>query len=135
MNRVGVMVVAEVDCGVPITVDITPSAVESLGLKVGQDVWLIIKTVLLPLAASPLRRCFAAQGARELSGTTLRGSENKSSYPRMKVLYLLAVTALAFAVPAWHVTAPFSWYIVPGLLGLQVLFFWRRVLNLSRFSG
>lgn len=44
MNRVGVMVVAEVDCGVPITVDITPSAVESLGLKVGQEVWLIIKT-------------------------------------------------------------------------------------------
>jgi molybdate transport system ATP-binding protein len=44
MNRVGVMVVAEVDCGVPITVDITPSAVESLGLKIGQDVWVIIKT-------------------------------------------------------------------------------------------
>ena len=44
LNRVGVMVVAEVDCGVPFTVDITPSAVESLGLKVGQDVWLIVKT-------------------------------------------------------------------------------------------
>jgi len=44
MNRIGVMVVAEVDCGVSITVDITPSAVEALGLKLGQEVWLIIKT-------------------------------------------------------------------------------------------
>lgn len=44
MNRIGVRVVAGVDCGVPITVDLTPSAVESLGLKIGQAVWVIIKT-------------------------------------------------------------------------------------------
>src|SRR3954462_7806249 len=122
MNRVGVMVVAEVDCGVSITVDITPSAVESLGLKVGQDVWLIIKTYSCHLLH---RRADDTSSSKPTSGSNsghhLRSAEKKSSYPRLKVLYLLAVTALAFAVPAWHVTAPLSWYIVPGLLGLQVL--------------
>src|SRR3954462_12173510 len=122
MNRVGVMVVAEVDCGVPITVDITPSAVESLGLKVGQDVWLIIKTYschLLHRRAEDTPSSKPSEGSS--SGHHPRTAEKKSSYPRLKVLYLLAVTALAFAVPAWHVTAPMSWYVVPGLLGLQVL--------------
>jgi molybdopterin-binding protein len=122
MNRVGVMVVAEVDCGVLITVDITPSAVESLGLKVGQDVWLIIKTYSCHLLH---RRSDDIQNERptiETNREHLRRAEKPKSHPQLKVLYLIAVTALAFAVPAWHVTASFSWYIVPGLLGLQVLF-------------
>ena len=121
LNRVGVMVVAEVDCGVPITVDLTPSAVESLGLKVGQQVWLIIKTYSCHLlhrrsediSETPKRPPARAPGAL---------SEKSGGWPRLKVLYLIAVTALAFAAPAWHVIAPHSWYIVPGLLGLQFLF-------------
>src|SRR3954470_14845729 len=122
MNRVGVMVVAEVDCGVPITVDITPSAVESLGLKVGQDVWLIIKTYSCHLLHRRAEDTPSSKPSESSSsGHHLRTAEKKSSNPRLKVLYLLVVTALAFAVPAWHVTAPMSWYFVPGLLGLQVL--------------
>src|SRR3954467_315815 len=119
LNRVGVMVVAEVDCGVPITVDITPSAVESLGLKVGQQVWLIIKTYSCHLLH---RRSDDISDAPKVppSGTGAPTSRS-GSFPRLKVLYLIAVTALAFAAPAWHVTASHSWYIVPGLLGLQFL--------------
>jgi len=121
MNRVGVMVVAEVDCGVLITVDITPSAVESLGLKVGQEVWLIIKTYSCHLLHRRSEDSQSPQQDKEGERGYLRPAAKPSSYPRLKVLYLLAVTALAFAVPAWQVTAPFSWYIVPGLLGLQML--------------
>jgi hypothetical protein len=39
----------------------------------------------------------------------------------IKVLYLLAVTAAAFAVPAAEATRPLAWYLVPGLLGAQVV--------------
>jgi SAM-dependent methyltransferase len=39
----------------------------------------------------------------------------------LKVIYLLAVTAAAFAVPAVETTRPLEWYVVPGLLGAQVL--------------
>src|SRR5882724_61051 len=88
MNRVGVMVVAEVDCGVPITVDITPSAVESLGLRVGQEVWLIIKTYSCHLLH---RRSEDVQDVPQTSnkGEHLRPASGRSSYPRLKVLYLL----------------------------------------------
>lgn len=41
--------------------------------------------------------------------------------PRLKVVYLAAVTAAAFAIPAWRMTQPYQWYLIPGLLGLQVL--------------
>lgn len=41
--------------------------------------------------------------------------------PRLKVLYLLLVTGLAFALPAWRPTQLYKWYLVPGLLGLQVV--------------
>src|SRR3954462_11053421 len=101
LNRVGVMVVAEVDCGVPITVDLTPSAVESLGLKVGQQVWLIIKTYSCHLLH---RRSEDSSEVPKMPPTgTPRGSSEKSGgWPRLKVLYLIAVTALAFAAPAWH---------------------------------
>jgi molybdenum ABC transporter ATP-binding protein len=119
LNRVGVMVVAEVDCGVPVTVDLTPSAVESLGLKVGQEVWLIIKTYSCHLLH---RRADDPISDQKKPPGSQAPTENRSAgHPRLKVLYLLAVTALAFATPAWHVTAAHSWYIVPGLLGLQFL--------------
>jgi hypothetical protein len=40
---------------------------------------------------------------------------------RLKVAYLLLVTGAAFAVPAIEAMRPARWYVVPGLLVLQVL--------------
>src|SRR5215471_14772511 len=39
---------------------------------------------------------------------------------RCKVLYLLAVTGTVFAVPALQATHPARWFVVPGLLGVQI---------------
>jgi len=39
----------------------------------------------------------------------------------LKVLYLLAVTALAFMVPAFETTRPARWLVVPALLAIQVV--------------
>jgi molybdate transport system ATP-binding protein len=44
LSRVGTVVRAQVDVGVPVEVHITPTAVESLGLRAGGQVWLVIKT-------------------------------------------------------------------------------------------
>src|SRR5262249_3558132 len=43
-----------------------------------------------------------------------------SRYPRLKVLYLLAISAATFAIPAWEVTRPSRWIVVPLLLLVQV---------------
>jgi len=52
----------------------------------------------------------------------LDASDSKGrSYPRLKVLYLLATCAVAFVVPAVEQTRAVRWYVVPGLIGLQVL--------------
>ena len=53
----------------------------------------------------------------------------------LKVLYLLAVTAAVFAVPAIEATRPARWWVVGGLLALQVVVLircgveWREVLR------
>src|SRR5215510_2365415 len=39
----------------------------------------------------------------------------------LKVVYLLAVTAVAFMVPALAATRPARWFVVPALLALQVI--------------
>src|SRR5262249_17340030 len=39
----------------------------------------------------------------------------------LKVLYLLAVTAVVFMVPAVAATRPARWFVVPALLALQVI--------------
>jgi hypothetical protein len=39
----------------------------------------------------------------------------------LKVLYLLAVTATAFMVPAFTATRPARWFVIPTLLALQVV--------------
>jgi hypothetical protein len=39
----------------------------------------------------------------------------------LKVLYLLMVTAVAFMVPAFAITQPAQWFVIPGLLALQVI--------------
>src|SRR5215831_14667280 len=44
LNRDGTTMVACVDAGVPFVVHLTPTSADSLGLHVGQNVWLIIKT-------------------------------------------------------------------------------------------
>ncbi len=44
LEQQGVMVIAEVDAGVKFEVHLTPSARESLQLRAGQQVWLVIKT-------------------------------------------------------------------------------------------
>jgi hypothetical protein len=43
----------------------------------------------------------------------------------LKVLYLLAVTVAAFAVPSVEATRPARWLVIPGLLALQVIVLWR----------
>jgi molybdate transport system ATP-binding protein len=44
LTRRDVMLVADVDCGVSFEVHLTPGAQESLDLRVGNTVWLVIKT-------------------------------------------------------------------------------------------
>jgi hypothetical protein len=47
-----------------------------------------------------------------------RGNTNSAV---MKVLYLLAVTAVVFMVPAFAATRPARWFVVPALLVLQAI--------------
>lgn len=51
IEQVGVTVVAQVDCGARVEVHVTPGARESLQLRVGQAVWLVLKTHSCRLAA------------------------------------------------------------------------------------
>ena len=44
LKRRDVMLVAQIDCGVPFEVHLTPGAQESLALRPGNVVWLVIKT-------------------------------------------------------------------------------------------
>ncbi len=44
LTRDGTTIVAGVDAGVPLAAHLTPTAADSLGLRAGQTVWLIIKT-------------------------------------------------------------------------------------------
>jgi hypothetical protein len=39
----------------------------------------------------------------------------------LKVVYLLAVTAVAFVVPALEITRPARWFVIPALLALQIV--------------
>src|SRR5262245_46074890 len=45
--------------------------------------------------------------------------ETRTRTAVMKVLYLLAVTVVAFAVPALSLTEPARWFVIPGLAGVQ----------------
>jgi molybdate transport system ATP-binding protein len=53
LEREGPMVTASVDAGAPFVVHVTRGASESLGLSVGDEVWLVIKTHSCRLVASP----------------------------------------------------------------------------------
>jgi hypothetical protein len=49
--RDGAAMVAVVDTGASFVVHLTPSAADGLGLAIGQDVWLVIKTYSCRVAA------------------------------------------------------------------------------------
>lgn len=44
MRQQDVTVIADVDCGTKLVVHLTPGACQSLGLEVGKQVWLVVKT-------------------------------------------------------------------------------------------
>ncbi|TMJ39900.1 MAG: hypothetical protein E6G86_13885, partial [Alphaproteobacteria bacterium] len=44
-----------------------------------------------------------------------------TTFSVLKVVYLLAVTAVAFMVPAFETTRLARWFIIPALLALQVV--------------
>ncbi len=44
-----------------------------------------------------------------------------TTFPVLKVLYLLAVTAAAFMVPAFAATRSVRWLVIPALLALQIV--------------
>lgn len=44
LTRRDITFIAQVDCGVVFEVHLTPQAVESLGLQIGSEVWLVMKT-------------------------------------------------------------------------------------------
>lgn len=52
LRQMGARVAARVQCGVEFRVDLTPGACESLGLKPGSAVWLVVKSHSCQLAAS-----------------------------------------------------------------------------------
>jgi ABC-type molybdate transport system ATPase subunit len=44
LRQQDVTVIAEVDCGAKFLVHLTPGACHSLGLQVGKQIWLVVKT-------------------------------------------------------------------------------------------
>src|SRR5947209_4369224 len=63
--------------------------------------------------ASVVRRRFARRRVPDHTGIT--------TFSVLKLLYLLAVTAGAFTVPAFAITQPARWFVIPALLALQVI--------------
>jgi hypothetical protein len=55
-----------------------------------------------------------------LISSVSRWGENRTWLAVFKVLYLLTVTAVAFAIPAIEATRPARWLVVTGLLLVQV---------------
>jgi len=53
--------------------------------------------------------------------TRLPDHGGSTTFSVLKVLYLLAVTAVAFMVPAFATTRPARWLVIPALLALQVV--------------
>jgi molybdate transport system ATP-binding protein len=58
LERDGAIVAATVDAGEVFTVHLTPSACDALGLRIRDEVWLIIKTHSCRLVATPLAQEF-----------------------------------------------------------------------------
>jgi hypothetical protein len=53
--------------------------------------------------------------------TRVPDHNGSTTFSVLKVVYLLAVTAVAFMVPAFATTRPARWFVIPALLALQVV--------------
>ena len=53
--------------------------------------------------------------------TRVPDRNGSATFPLLKVVYLLAVTAIAFMVPAFATTRPARWFVVPALLAFQIV--------------
>ena len=53
--------------------------------------------------------------------TRVPDHNGRTTFSVLKVVYLLAVTAFAFMVPAFAITRPARWFVIPALLALQVV--------------
>lgn len=53
--------------------------------------------------------------------TRVPDHNRSTTFSVLKVVYLLAVTVVAFMVPAFAATQPARWFVVPALLALQVV--------------
>jgi Cobalt transport protein len=62
-----------------------------------------------------------AELAEEWPSVTEMRNETRTRTALLKVSYLLAVTVIAFAVPALSLTEPARWFVIPGLAGIQAI--------------
>ena len=62
-----------------------------------------------------------ADGGEPRAGPPAGHSQGGTRVATLKVLYLLAVTAAIFAVPAFAATQPARWFVIPALLLVQVI--------------
>jgi hypothetical protein len=53
--------------------------------------------------------------------TEIRHESRRNRIAVLKVLYLLAVTAVAFTVPAFSWTQAAQWFVVPALMAIQII--------------
>src|SRR5205807_10628306 len=73
------------------------------------------------------RRRWRAKAGRSLPpdrcgvGQLTEAHQKNAKIAVLKVSYLLAVTAVVFAMPALALTRPVRWFVIPTLLGIQVI--------------
>src|SRR5215210_614335 len=61
------------------------------------------------------------RGAEKIARRRVPDHNVIATFSVLKVLYLLAVTAVAFMVPAFAITQPARWLVIPALLAVQVV--------------
>jgi len=54
-------------------------------------------------------------------GQLIEAHQKNGKIAVLKVSYLLAVTVVVFAMPALSLTRPVRWFVIPTLLGIQVI--------------
>ena len=65
----------------------------------------------------------------------MRDHNGSTTFPELKVLYLLAVTGITFMVPAFAAIRSARWFVIPALLALQVvilLIYRTRIIEIGR---
>ena len=53
----------------------------------------------------------------------------------LKVLYLLALSAAVFAVPAFTATRPWQWLVIPALLAVQIVILFACRIRITEIVG